>query len=251
MSVYSFGHEANPVHGLDSDVNALGSSLNQVTLDTVQGTALYDSVIQASSELANAPTLTKVLVVLTDGDDTTKTKLGAAVKAARAGNVTIDAIAIGSGNHAALTSLARQTGGHVFAADRSAAGIAAVYRQIAAEIRNTYRLQYTLARRRPRAASGQPQGLHLGDAEDRPDRSRGADRRSRRHHREVQQAQLVRAGARTRDRPGRARPGAAARARAARDAARSPARPLHDGRARGAGGARARPLAAQPPDPAR
>jgi tight adherence protein B len=143
MAVYSFGHEANPVHGLDTDVNALGSSMNQVTLDTVRGTALYDSVIQASSELGSAPTLTKVLVVLTDGDDTTTTKLAAAVKAAKAGNVAIDAIAIGSGRHAALTSLARQTGGHVFAADRSSAGIAAVYRQIAAEIRNTYRLQYS------------------------------------------------------------------------------------------------------------
>ena len=142
MSIYSFGHEANPVHGLDTDVNALGSSMNQVTLDTVQGTALYDSVIQASSELGTAPTLTKVLVVLTDGDDTTHTKLAAAVKAAKAGNVAIDAIAIGEGNHAVLKSLARQTGGHVFAADRSAAGIASVYKQIGAEIRNTYRLQY-------------------------------------------------------------------------------------------------------------
>ena len=122
MAIYSFGHEANPVHALDTDVNALGSSLNQVTLDTVQGTALYDSVIQASSELGPAPTLTKVLVVLTDGDDTTKTKLADAVKAAKSANVTVDAIAIGNGNHAALTSLARQTGGHVFAADRSAAG---------------------------------------------------------------------------------------------------------------------------------
>jgi tight adherence protein B len=142
MAVYSFGHEANPVHGLDADVNALGSSLQQVTLDTVQGTALYDSVIQASTELGSAPTLTKVLVVLTDGDDTTKTKLGAAVKAAQAANVAVDAIAIGSGKHSALTSLARHTGGHVFAADRSAAGISAVYKQIGAEIRNTYRLQY-------------------------------------------------------------------------------------------------------------
>jgi tight adherence protein B len=142
MAIYSFGHEANPVHGLDTDINALASSMNQVTLDTVQGTALYDSVIQASSELGTAPTLTKVLVVLTDGDDTTSTKLGAAVKAAKAGNVAIDAIAIGTGNHAALKSLARQTGGHVFAADRSAAGIASVYKQIGAEIRNTYRLQY-------------------------------------------------------------------------------------------------------------
>jgi tight adherence protein B len=143
MAVYSFGHEANPVYHLDTDVNALSSSLNQVTLDTVQGTALYNSVIQASSELGVAPTLTKVLVVLTDGDDTTNTKLGAAVKAARAANVAVDAIAIGNGNHAALTSLARQTGGHVYAADRSAAGIATVYKQIASEIRNTYRLQYT------------------------------------------------------------------------------------------------------------
>ncbi len=142
MAIYSFGHEANPVHGLDADVNALGSSLQQVTLDTVQGTALYDSVIQAAGELGSAPTLTKVLVVLTDGDDTTKTKLGAAVKAAQAANVAVDAIAIGSGKHAALTSLARHTGGHVFAADRSAAGITAVYKQIGAEIRNTYRLQY-------------------------------------------------------------------------------------------------------------
>ena len=116
MSIYSFGHEANPVHGLDTDINALGSSMNQVTLDTEQGTALYDSVIQASSELGTAPTLTKVLVVLTDGDDTTHTKLAAAVKAAKAGSVAIDAIAIGSGDHAALKSLARQTGGHVFAA---------------------------------------------------------------------------------------------------------------------------------------
>ena len=51
----------------------------------VQGTALYDSVIQASQRARRPhPTLTKVLVVLTDGDDTTKTKLGAAVKAAKA-----------------------------------------------------------------------------------------------------------------------------------------------------------------------
>src|SRR5262249_50889322 len=134
MAIYSFGHEANPVHGLDTDVNALGSSLQQVTLDTVQGTALYDSVIQAVGEIGTAPTLTKVLVVLTDGDDTTKTRLASAVKAAKAANVAIDAIALGSGKHPALTSLARQTGGHVFAADRSAAGISAVYKQIGAEI---------------------------------------------------------------------------------------------------------------------
>ena len=143
IGVYSFGHQANPVHDLDTDPNALASSMQQVTLDTSPGTALYDSIIQASGELAAAPTLTKVLVVLTDGDDTSKTKLAAAVSAAKNAGVTIDAIAIGSGSHAALTSLTRQTGGHVFASDHSAAGITSVYQQIAAEIRNSYRLQYT------------------------------------------------------------------------------------------------------------
>jgi tight adherence protein B len=144
MALYSFGHEANPVHALDTDSDVLSSSMQQLQLDTVQGTALYDSVIQASSELSDAPTLTKVLVVLTDGDNTTKTKLSAAVSAAKAGGITVDAIAIGTKRPpAALTSLTHQTGGHVFSADRSAEGISAVYRQIAEEIRNTYRLQYT------------------------------------------------------------------------------------------------------------
>jgi tight adherence protein B len=144
MALFSFGHEANPVHALDTDSLALASAVQRLQLDTVQGTALYDSVIQAANELSAAPTLTKVLVVLTDGDNTTKTKLSAAVKSARAAGVTVDAIALGTTRPpAALTSLAHQTGGHVFAADRSANGISAVYRQIAEEIRNTYRLQYT------------------------------------------------------------------------------------------------------------
>ena len=146
MALYAFGHDATPLHALDTDSNVLGSSLRQLQLDTIQGTALYDSVIQASRELGDAPTLTKVLVVLTDGDNTTKTKLGAAVRAAKEGGVTVDAIALGTGTApAALTSLARQTGGRVFSSERTAEGISTVYRQIAQEIRNTYRLQYNSA----------------------------------------------------------------------------------------------------------
>jgi tight adherence protein B len=144
MALYTFGHEATPLHALDSDTSALGTALGQVDIDPAQGTALYDSVIQASKELANAPTLTKVLVVLTDGDDTTKTKLAAAIETAKRAGVTIDAIALGAAKPtAALTSLTRSTGGHVFSSGSSTASISAVYRQIAQEIRNTYRLQYT------------------------------------------------------------------------------------------------------------
>jgi tight adherence protein B len=144
MALYAFGHNATPVHALDTDPDVLTASLQQLSLDPVQGTALYQSVIQAAGELGAAPTLTKVLVVLTDGDDTTSTKLGAAVRAARTAGVTVDAIAIGTTTAPpALKSLARQTGGHVFASDRSAEGITTVYRQIAAEIRNSYRIQYS------------------------------------------------------------------------------------------------------------
>ncbi len=144
MALYAFGHSATPLHTLVTDPDVLTGSLQQLTLDTVQGTALYDSVIQAAGEIGAAPTLTKVLVVLTDGDNTTKTKLGAAVRAAKTAGVTVDAIALGTTTPpAALTSLTRQTGGHVFASDRSAQGITTVYRQIAAEIRNSYRIQYS------------------------------------------------------------------------------------------------------------
>jgi tight adherence protein B len=144
VGLYSFGHTANPVHAPDTDKDVLGTALAQVPLDTAQGTALYDSIIQASRELASEPTLTKVLVVLTDGEDTTKTSLAEAVKVAKSSGVTVDAIAIGTTTPpAALKQITHETGGHVFAADRSAQGITQVYSQIAEEIRNTYRLQYT------------------------------------------------------------------------------------------------------------
>jgi tight adherence protein B len=144
IGLYSFGHAANPIQSPITDRDVLATSLQQVGLDTIQGTALYNAITQASRELSTEPTLTKVLVVLTDGNDTTKTTLSSAVAVAKASGVTVDAIAIGTTSPpAALKSLAHQTGGHVFAADRSAQGISTVYAQIAAQIRNTYRLQYT------------------------------------------------------------------------------------------------------------
>ncbi len=95
MALYSFGHQANPVHALDSDGDRSRRDA-QLDLDDPQGTALYDAIIQASAELCDAPTLTKVLVVLTDGDNTTKTTLAAAIKAAKTAGVTVDAIALGT-----------------------------------------------------------------------------------------------------------------------------------------------------------
>ncbi|HEY3614198.1 MAG TPA: type II secretion system F family protein [Gaiellales bacterium] len=144
IGLYSFGHTADPVQSPDTDRDVLGTALSRVPLDTIEGTALYDSIIQASRELASEPTLTKVLVVLTDGDDTTKTSLEQAVKVAKSSGVTVDAIAIGTTTPpAALKSIAHQTGGTVFSADRSTQGITQVYSRIAEQIRNTYRLQYT------------------------------------------------------------------------------------------------------------
>ena len=235
MSIYSFGHEANPVHGLDTDINALGSSMNQVTLDTVQGTALYDSVIQASSELGTAPTLTKVLVVLTDGDDTTHTKLGAAVKAAKAGNVAIDAIAIGSGDHAGA--------------------------QVARPPDRRPRLRSRPLGRRHRGRvqadrRGDPQHLPPPVPLDAPTAScrsrsslKGYTAATQKMDLTAPAAEIVAAGGTIskiskHSSSGlalaiviglrRARPGAVPGAHPARDGARTPPRPLHDGRARAA-----------------
>ena len=52
-------------------------------------------MVQASRELGAAPTLTKVLVVLTDGadDNSTRTTLAKAATSGQDGGVTVDAIA--------------------------------------------------------------------------------------------------------------------------------------------------------------
>ena len=194
IGVYSFGHQANPVHALDTDPNALASSMQQVTLDTVQGTALYDSVIQASSELATAPTLTKVLVVLTDGDDTSKTKLAAAVSAAKNAGVTVDAIAIGT---------RRPRGAQRRSRARPAATSSQPTTRLRASARSTGRSPRRSATptasstpRTPTASTPLQvslKGYVPATAVDRPHRSRGRDRRRRRHRLVDQQAQLGRA----------------------------------------------------------
>ena len=125
MALYSFGHTRESGARARHRPDVLARSLQQLGARHRPGHGalrLRDPGQRASSR--DAPTLTKVLVVLTDGDDTTKTKLGDAVKRGQVGrrHGRRDRASARPRRPRRSQSLARQTGGHVFAADRSAAG---------------------------------------------------------------------------------------------------------------------------------
>ena len=125
-----------------------------------------------------------------------KTTLAEAVKVAKTAGVTVDAIAIGT-THAARRR-SRSIADARPAATCSpptarAQGITQVYTQIAAEIRNTYRLQYTSHGDGVVPLEVSLKGYTAGTQQRRPARARGRDRRRRRQRLADQQAQLRRA----------------------------------------------------------
>src|SRR5207244_4225330 len=112
------------------------------------GTALYDAVAYATGELSTQSG-GRVLILLTDGTDTTsKSKLTAVAALAREQNVLVYPIAIASKQYdpTALQTLAQETGGTFYSASSSSA-LAGVYGSIAAALRNTWRVEYFTAAR--------------------------------------------------------------------------------------------------------
>jgi tight adherence protein B len=144
VAVIGFGRQALRLTGFSSSTIDADASLGSLTVDGNQGTALFDAVALGSRSLAAEPLPGRVLIVLTDGDDTTSraTLQRAAVEARRAG-ATVYAIGIeGEGfSPAALQELARESGGAYFPAASSGA-IDAAYRSIAEQLRRTWRVTY-------------------------------------------------------------------------------------------------------------
>ena len=143
MAVYSFGHEANPVHGLDTDINALGSSLNQVHAGHRAGhraLRLRDPGQQRARRRTDADQGARGADRRRrhDEDQARRRRQG------RQGRATSRSTR--SRSAAASTRRSRRSPARPAVTSSRptarAAGISAVYKQIGAEIRNTYRLQY-------------------------------------------------------------------------------------------------------------
>jgi tight adherence protein B len=124
-------------------------ALRSIKVDALQGTTLYDMVVKASATLAAEPLDSRVILVVTDGNETRSAAgVEEAIAAARRARAAIYVVAIESPkfNPDPLRKLAHETGG-AYRGTASSSDIGAQYAAIASELRRTWRLEYATATR--------------------------------------------------------------------------------------------------------
>jgi tight adherence protein B len=129
---------------IDADI-----ALRTIPVDKVQGTTLFDALVMSARQLRTEPHPSRVIIVVTDGNETrSEASLKDAIAAAHDAGASVYVVAIESAKFtpAPLKELARATGGNYYGAASSGA-LAGVYRSIAAELSRTWRLEYATAGR--------------------------------------------------------------------------------------------------------
>jgi tight adherence protein B len=149
LAVIGFGSTSERPGRFTAAAGEAVTALGSLKLDRKQGTALYDAIVGSAAALERQGLQGRVIVVLTDGDDTSSTAhLQDAVAAARRAGASVFAIGIeGRGFQAApLRKIAAESGGSYRGAS-SPAALQQVYGQIAAELRRTWRMEYLTSAR--------------------------------------------------------------------------------------------------------
>ena len=143
VAVLAFGSQAVQLTGFSSSTTDADNALRTLAVDSRPGTALNGALVLASDALANEQNLGRVVILLTDGRNSSKTSQAQAVAAARKADVSVYPVAIEGPQFApaALKAIAAATGGSYHGAT-SSSGLASVYRQIAEELRRTWRVEY-------------------------------------------------------------------------------------------------------------
>jgi VWFA-related protein len=148
FAIVTFASQTTVLAGFDSGGTASGA-LDGLAVDPHYGTTLYDAVVRASHLLAAAGTAGRVLVLVTDGQETTShATLADAIRAARRAHVSVYPVAIESTSFspAHLQLLAAKTGG-TYRATRSSAALTSIYATISAELQRTWQIQYVTTAR--------------------------------------------------------------------------------------------------------
>jgi tight adherence protein B len=149
ISIVAVGKRAVQLTGFSSATIEADAALRGVEVDGVQGTALYDAIVLSAEALGEETFASRVLILLTDGQEvSSEASLEAAIAAARNAGVTVYPIAIESASFSPgpLKRLAKATGGRYSGAKDSGA-LAGVYASIAAELKRTWQLTYTTSAR--------------------------------------------------------------------------------------------------------
>jgi VWFA-related protein len=151
VEVMSFNDHAAILYPMGTDRRAAASAISEVM--PIGGTSLYEAVLvairrQQHAERTRSITYREVIVVLTDGEDTwRRVDFDVVLDEARRSSVLVYPVVLpphdapDSGTPWQMMQLALDTGGKTVAAHH-AGDLTKMYQQIAADVRNLYRVGY-------------------------------------------------------------------------------------------------------------
>ena len=149
IAIVAVGKKAVQLTSFSSASAEADAALRTIEVDKIRGTALYDGILLSTQALAADINPTRVLIVLTDGQEvSSEASLEQAIAAARAANVSVYPIGIESPSFrpAPLQRLAEKTGGR-YAGASGTGQLKAIYATLAEELRRTWQLTYVTAAR--------------------------------------------------------------------------------------------------------
>jgi tight adherence protein B len=149
IAVATFATTPVLLTGFATSTTDADSALRSIAVDSAQGTKLYDAVVASAHALAGEPLAARVMIVVTDGNETESAATpDEAIAAAGKAGVSVYVVGIESARFepAPLQELAGRTGGSYYGA-ASAEALAGVYASIAEELRRTWQVRYFTAAR--------------------------------------------------------------------------------------------------------
>ena len=149
VAVVAVGKKAVQLTSFSSNPAEADAALRTIEVDKVVGTALYDGILVSTQALAADVNPTRVLILLTDGQEvSSEASLEQAIRAARDAHVAVYAIGIESPSFrpAPLQRLAEKTGGRYVGASGTK-DLKAIYAALAEELRRTWQLSYVTSAR--------------------------------------------------------------------------------------------------------
>jgi tight adherence protein B len=149
VAIVAVGRRAVQLTSFASTTVEAEEALRAMAVDKVRGTALYDGVVLATQALAADVNPTRVLILLTDGQEvSSRASLEQAIAAARNANVAVYTIGIESPSFrpGPLKRLAEKTGGRYTGASGTK-NLKAIYAALAEELRRTWQVSYVTSAR--------------------------------------------------------------------------------------------------------
>jgi VWFA-related protein len=143
--IIQFDSDVNLVQDFTDDQNLLLNALNSLKAGNI--TSLYDAIYLAAEEKLQGEAGRKVVVVITDGEDTaSKVRKEQAIEAAQKADATIYGIGVVSEfgvDFGVLKKFAEETGGNFFSPRAKFSDVQAAFQAIGQDLNNRYSLAYT------------------------------------------------------------------------------------------------------------